>query len=58
MVAIIPTDDDPAVVDVHVSKTVRATAEFAAIVNSKTVDELVEQILVDYLVKTGHLHGR
>ena len=54
----IPTDNDPAVVEVHVSKTVSAAAEFAAIVKSQPVDKLLEDILVAYLVKSGRLQSR
>ena len=55
MVSVAPVGDDPVFVEVQVNPKVRIAAELAAIAGSKPVSEFLEDILVDYLAKSGYL---
>ena len=55
MVMTAPLEDDAVLVEVRVSNNIRIAAELAAIVGSKPVSELLEDILVGYLARIGYL---
>ena len=55
MVSVAPIGDDPVFVEVQVNSRVRIATELAAIAGSKPVSEFLEDILVDYLAKSGYL---
>ncbi|MDA0652922.1 MAG: hypothetical protein O3C49_06565 [Proteobacteria bacterium] len=52
---IAPLEDDAVLVEVRVNNNIIIAAELAAIAGSKPVSELLEDILVEYLEKTGYL---
>ncbi len=57
MVTIAPVGEDPVFVEVRVCNEIRIATELAAIAGSKPVSEFLEDILVDYLAKSGYLSG-
>jgi hypothetical protein len=46
--------EDPVFVEVRVCDHIRIAAERAAIAHSTTVSELLEDILISYLAKSGY----
>lgn len=55
MVVIDPLEDDSILVEVRVNNKIWVAAELAAIAGSKPVSKFLEDILVEYLKKTGYL---
>ena len=55
MVTVAPIGEDPVFVELRVSDKVKVAAKMAAIADSKPVSDLLEDILVDYLSKSGYL---
>ena len=47
--------EDSVLVEVRVSDKIRTAAQLAAIADSKSVPEFLEDILIDYLVKARYL---
>jgi hypothetical protein len=55
MVSVASIDEEPVFVEVEVGHKVRVATELAAIAGAKPVSDLLEDILVDYLSKSGYL---
>ena len=55
MVTVAPVGEDPVFVELRVNDKVKAAAKMAAIADSKPIFDLLEDILVEYLAKSGYL---